>query len=138
MRQSKREQVVCPKCKGTDLYLVEVSEAYEIWKQDAEGNIVAPAKDEPQSFPVLRVEARCQNEACGHIWTVRGVANVTELPNWPKEGDEAEAVEETEAPVVAQTPVVTPTPVEKEAKDEDKSTEVKTEKKGRGRPKKAA
>jgi hypothetical protein len=116
-RESVRTQITCPKCKGSDIKLLEVSEEYRVWYQDGEGKI--GDEQEPEYGDLIAVRAICQNEDCKHRWTVRGITEITELPNWPKEGAEAEAAADPEpevAPVVAAEPE--PAPVVEPAKAE--------------------
>lgn len=98
MKQFTREYIVCPKCKETALDITEVSEARETWRQDDEGNLIPPETDGAMLGAILRVEAKCTDPECGHTWTVRGIKDVEQLPNWNQETTEdAETYEEGSA-----------------------------------------
>lgn len=83
MKNNIRDKVICPdpKCKSPEIRIFEVSEILEYWTQDASGKLEPMPEDEKLEYGnILRVEAHCSK--CGKIWTVRGVSNITELPNW--------------------------------------------------------
>jgi hypothetical protein len=133
-RENIRTQITCPKCKGSDIKLLEVSEEYRVWFQDGEGKI--GEEQEPEYGDLIAVRAICQNTDCNHRWTVRGITEITELPNWPSEtaeGETAEAPEPVVAPVVAE-----PEPPALVATETEKVEGKKSGKRGKRADKKAA
>jgi hypothetical protein len=133
-RESVRTQIMCPKCKGSDIKLLEVSEEYRVWYQNGEGKI--GEEQEPEYGDLIAVRAVCQNSDCGHRWTVRGITEITELPNWPSETAEGETTATAE-PEVAPV-VVEPEPVAPAAVVEPEKAEKKGGKRGKRAEKKAA
>jgi hypothetical protein len=135
-RENVRTQIICPKCKGSDIKLLEVSEEYRVWYQDGEGKI--GEEQEPEYGDLIAVRAVCQNADCKHRWTVRGITEITELPNWPSETAETETAEVAEpevAPAVVEPePVVVPAA----AADLEKAEGKKAGKRGKRADKKAA
>lgn len=83
------KKVVCPSCKSSHIKLFEVSEAYEYCIQHKDGSIEL-GPDEVTIQDIIRVEAVCLEPECDKTWTLLGVKNITELPNWPKEKQHAE------------------------------------------------
>jgi len=78
---NKRDYVVCPRCKTMEIKLYEVFEAIDYWEQDKDGNLL-PGPNTSEIGAVLRVEGECLDQECKYRWRVRGVNNITELPNW--------------------------------------------------------
>jgi len=107
-RHNIRTDIICPKCKSKDIKLLEVSEEYRVWRQDEDGKI--GPEQEPEYGDLIGVRAICQAEGCKHRWTVRGITEITELPNWPSAEGEGEAEAVAEPVVVAVVEPEPPTP----------------------------
>lgn len=121
MKDNVREFVTCPKCKDAELIFREISEGVETFKQTADGTIMETGETGVLMGSVLRVEAVCQNEACKHVWTVRRIANITELPNWPKDGEDEQQGKQPEAAPETNTGETA------EVKAEEKAEEIQPE-----------
>lgn len=96
-RNNVRSHAACPKCKAVELEISEVCEATESWLQNEDGVIVDNEDTGALLGKVLRVEAKCIQ--CDHQWVIRGIEDVTKLPNWPED-----AVQEPTVPEVKEKP----------------------------------
>jgi len=72
----------CPKCKSNTLLILEEWTWGSIpWKQIDGGILVYQDHDHGGGDP-QKVVAHCD---CGHWWTLRGVRQIIDLPNYPSD-----------------------------------------------------
>lgn len=79
MPRDRKEVAQCPKCGSSSLQLIEIWAGSTIVFDQVAGEIVDSCGDE--GGDPFKVEARC---ACGHEWRLRGVMQISDLPNWER------------------------------------------------------